>query len=325
MAHIPGTILNQEGMAVVATGYGELGFDAISGAAVYACLSDPRYAGFVIGSKGHYITHIKQSSQAWVQIRDGQPEYGRPTQWFEIKGLPHQIMAAKTMIEKALNDAAARDESNVSYVTTPVSVPRVVTYADAYPNLVQAKDASSYGIPARPTDLELDEAAEALDKHLESNHMEVLHAGCVPLIEEALSCPLTPEEEAWGDVELDNRVAQELTDEEFEAMDEIRETDATIEEMCPNVPTPEEYAPNTRGEWVGPDRERLEYGNGMPRMTPSSYGNERAQMSWMRRGGAPHPMAYGYGMQPMAYGYGMQPMAYGYGMQPMTYGYDGRR
>jgi len=143
---IPGSVFAGDGSTMVGAGYGKLGVSPFSGTLVCAVEANPKYVGFVIGHKGHYINFIKQTTGAWVQIRDPQPEYGRTSVWFEVQGYPHQVEAATQKVQKALSDALARDHSK-----TVVS--------DEWPPIN-----AEYGEPVPPTDEELDEAATHLEK-----------------------------------------------------------------------------------------------------------------------------------------------------------------
>ena len=153
---------------VVANGYGDLGISSLTGMPLRAVEADPKYVGFVIGHRGHYITSIKQTTGAWVQIRDAQPEHGRPSCWFEIQGYAHQVEAATQKVVKALVDARIRDlgETPKTVVSAPhagvlsVGTPTPNTNSiDAFPPL------PGHPVPPElPTEEELDEAAEACEQ-----------------------------------------------------------------------------------------------------------------------------------------------------------------
>ena len=153
----PGTVLNSAGHIVEMRGYGNLGISPLTGVLVRAVEANPKYVGFVIGHKGHYINAIKQTSGAWVQIRDAQPEHGRPSSWFEIQGYPHQVEAATHKVMKALDDALIRDKGGYpkhTHLHNSGQVPSI----DEFPLLSTKTD----GVVI-PTAAELDEASEACE------------------------------------------------------------------------------------------------------------------------------------------------------------------
>lgn len=95
---------------------------------------DSGVVGFIVGTKGATINMIKSQTGAHVQIRQPNPDEGRPWPWVHIRGFPHQVSAAADWVQTIVDEGHTRSGTQATTGTAMRSVmppqPVRMGYAD---------------------------------------------------------------------------------------------------------------------------------------------------------------------------------------------------